>query len=60
MSFDDKDYPNRKDWRKCYRKSKRHDRTCRPHGSCNYCRDNRLHSTKLRELKAESDLKDKE
>lgn len=42
MSFD-KDYPNRKDIRKKYRKSKRFDRSCRNHGNCPYCRENRLH-----------------
>lgn len=55
MSFD-KDYPNRKDKRKKYRKSKRFDATCRPGGSCPYCRDNRLHSDKIRKQSA----KDKE
>lgn len=29
---------------KPYRKSKRFDKTCRNHGSCPYCRDNRLHN----------------
>lgn len=26
-----------------YRRSRRFDRTCRCHGSCSYCRGNRLH-----------------
>ena len=47
---------HKKEWRKPYYKSKRFDRACRPHGSCNYCRNNRLHSTMIRELIA----KDKE
>lgn len=33
-----------KEQRKPYRKSKRFDKTCRNHGSCPYCRDNRLHN----------------
>ena len=33
-----------KEHRKPYRKSKRFDKTCRNHGSCPYCRDNRLHN----------------
>lgn len=41
MSFDKK-YPNRKDHRKPFRGSKRFDHTCRNHGSCPWCRDDRL------------------
>lgn len=48
MAFD-KNYPNRKDQRKPYRKSKAFDRSCRNHGSCGYCEDNRLHGNKRRE-----------
>ncbi len=55
MAFN-KDYPNRKDHRGKYYKSGRFDRTCRPGGSCPYCKNNRQHSTKIRILKA----KDKE
>lgn len=40
MSFD-KDYPNRKDKRKDYKKSAACDRSCRPGGSCPYCIGNR-------------------
>ncbi len=43
MSFDGKHYPNRKDWRRPYRKSARFDASCRPGGSCGYCRNNRMH-----------------
>lgn len=49
MSFDN-DYPNRKDKRKPYRKSKAFDRTCRNHGSCAYCAEGRQHNNKKREL----------
>jgi hypothetical protein len=50
MAFD-KQYPNRKDWRKPYlgKTSKKVDRTCRPHGSCPYCESGRLHANKRRE-----------
>lgn len=58
MSFD-KDYPNRKDWRKPYYSgSKRFDRTCRNHGSCDWCRDNRLHQRIKEEMKSKFDMKD--
>ena len=51
MSFD-REYKHRKDWRKSYpgTTSKNRDRTCRPHGSCSYCRRNRLHSRATQEL----------
>jgi len=58
MSFDNKDYPNRKDHRKCYYKSGKHDRTCRPHGSCPYCQRNRSHSTDVRRLISEDKKKE--
>ena len=45
MSFDKK-YQNRKDWRKPYRKSKRFDKSCRNHGGCGYCKNNRLYQYK--------------
>lgn len=54
MAFDNK-YPNRKDHRKPYRRSKAFDRSCRPHGSCSYCEDNRLHCNKKRQLLADTD-----
>lgn len=42
-----------KEHRKPYYQSKRFDPTCRPGGSCPYCRANRLHSTRKRERKAD-------
>jgi hypothetical protein len=51
MSFE-KEYPNRKDHRKEYYKSGKFDRTCRPGGSCPYCKNNRFHSNKVREQSA--------
>lgn len=53
-----------KEKREKYCGSKAFDKTCRNHGSCPYCRSNRLHSFKkrddemkqrLRELKKEAD-----
>ncbi len=53
MSFD-KHYPKRKDRRQPYaRGSQRFDRTCRPGGSCPYCRANRNHANKRREAIAD-------
>ena len=45
MSFDNKKYPNRKDWRKPYRRAKAFGKGCRVHGHCSICRGNRLFST---------------
>lgn len=56
MSFD-KNYPNRKDWIKPYRGSKRFDRTCRCHGGCGYCEGNRLYTTKRDLLATDQQLK---
>lgn len=57
LSFD-KDYPNRKDHRKVYRGAKAIDATCRNHGSCPYCRDNRIYNTKKRIERAEEMMKE--
>lgn len=38
-----------KERRKPYRKSKAFDHTCRNHGSCSYCRSNRLHKYRRQE-----------
>lgn len=42
----DKAVEHGKDHRKPYRGSKCIDKTCRNHGSCTYCKDNRLYSIK--------------
>ena len=42
----DKSINSGKERRKPFRGSKRFDRTCRNHGSCDYCKGNRLYSTK--------------
>lgn len=47
MSFDTY-YPKRKDHRKPYRGSKNFARSCRNHGSCGWCRDNRTHKNARR------------
>lgn len=43
--------------RQPYRKSRRFDRTCRNHGSCPYCRGNRLYSARKAERAAQSEVK---
>ena len=40
-----------KEKRKPYRKGKGVSPSCRNHGSCSWCRDCRLHSNKVREMK---------
>lgn len=40
-----------KEHRKEYRKSKAFDKSCRNHGDCIYCRENRLHKFKKSLLK---------
>lgn len=44
----DNQYKNRKDKRKRYYGAKFFDRSCRNHGSCSYCKDSRLHSSRKR------------
>ena len=58
MSFDNHVYPNRKDWIKPYRKSKAFDRTCRCHGSCGYCQNNRMYQVNKERAKAEYSVKE--
>lgn len=42
----DKAIESGREHRKQWRGSKRIDKTCRNHGSCDYCKGNRLYSTK--------------
>jgi hypothetical protein len=49
-------YPNRKDYRKPYRGSKRVDPTCRNGGSCSWCRGNRTYRNVKREMAALEEL----
>jgi hypothetical protein len=57
MSFD-KNYPNRKDIRKPYRKSKTICTACRNHGECEWCKGNRLYNRKLKEQIAREKLEE--
>lgn len=41
-----------------YRKSRRFDATCRCHGACPYCRDNRLYNDKRRRAAADAQLRE--
>ena len=47
-----------KEKRKPYRRSKAFDRTCRNHGSCGYCRENRKHSINKEKAVFDSKLED--
>ena len=47
----DKAIAHGKEKRKPYRKSKAFDVTCRNHGSCAYCRGNRIHNDRKRRLR---------
>ena len=47
-----------KEKRKPYSGSKAIDRTCRNHGSCPWCRENRLYKNKKREQKMLDKLKE--
>lgn len=52
----DKSINSKKDRRKPYYKSGRNDRTCRNHGSCPYCKNNRLfHAEKALEKASETE-----
>ena len=45
----DKAIQHKKEYRKLYRKSKSFDRSCRNHGTCPYCKQNRQYKNKLQE-----------
>ena len=47
-----------KERRKPYRGSKAFDKTCRNHGGCDWCRENRLHKFKKEEEKNLDKLKE--
>jgi hypothetical protein len=55
MAFDN-EYLNRKDRRQPYRGSKAMDASCRNHGSCPYCENNRKHADERRELEAREQI----
>lgn len=46
----DKAIQHNKEQRKPYTNSKAFDYSCRNHGSCSYCLNNRTHSTKRKQL----------
>ena len=57
----DKSIQHGKEHRKPYRGSKAIDRSCRNHGSCDWCRNNRLHKFRKNDDKNfKSDLYDDE
>lgn len=39
---------HKKEYRKAYRWAKRVDSSCRNHGNCEWCKENRLHNAKKR------------
>ena len=49
----DKAIASGKEHRKPYSRAKAKDHTCRNHGSCPYCRNNRLHKFKKKEVEQE-------
>lgn len=54
----DKSIKYHKEKRKKYRKSKLIDKTCRNHGSCPYCKNNRLYKNRKRECKTRQEIDD--
>lgn len=53
----DKAIEYKKEYRKPYYGSKSFDRACRNHGSCEWCRENRLHKFKIKEPYIEDEYK---
>lgn len=49
-----------KEHRKPYRGAKAIDRTCRNHGSCEWCKENRTHKNDKRELRQVQELEEYE
>lgn len=45
-----------KEYRKPYIGGKSIDRTCRNHGNCDWCKDNRLHASKVQKEIADAKL----
>lgn len=56
----DKAVQHGKEYRKPYTGGKAIDRTCRNHGSCDYCRENGLHASKVQQEIADAKLKEYE
>lgn len=49
----DKAIEHGKEKRKPYYRSGKDDATCRPHGGCPWCKNNRLHSSKAKKITCE-------
>ena len=56
----DKSIQSGKEHRKPYRGGKAIDKTCRNHGGCYWCLENRTHKNDKRELAAEQELREYE
>ena len=56
----DKAIEHKKEHRKKYYGAKAIDKNCRPHGSCPWCKENRLHKNNKKLLDAEQQIKDAE
>lgn len=54
----DKAIARGKEHRKEYYRSGRYDVTCRPHGSCAWCRNNRLHNVQVKLASTEQQIKE--
>ncbi len=54
----DKSIQSGKERRKSYRGAKAIDRTCRNHGSCDWCKRNRTHKNEKRKLKSQQKMED--
>ena len=56
MKFRSPVWKKGKTWKRNYIKSKRFDRTCRNHGSCDYCRKNRTFFDRKKRVLVKDDL----
>ena len=54
----DKAIKYKKEKRKSYKKSKAFDKTCRNHGACSYCRNNRRYQIKKELERTRQELND--
>lgn len=54
----DKAIQHKKEHRKMYTGGKAVDRTCRNHGSCDFCRGNRLYASLVSEERTKAKLKE--
>jgi hypothetical protein len=45
-------------YRKEYRESRRFDKSCRCHGGCPYCEENRLHNYRKRRKEADEEIRE--